>query len=165
MSHPFTEVDRSRFEKFFEKKNEDECWLWTGFTRTGAGYGYGSFSYGPKKARKRMMANRVSYLLYVGAIPEGQLVCHKCDTPACVNPKHLFLGTHQENMDDMKSKGRSPVSITRSKLSWEDVDAIRASNESGIVLARRYNVAKSTISEIRKGHIWKEHHREAAKVA
>lgn len=75
------------------------CWLWTGST-TGKGYGQ---CYGLGETR----AHRVSYRLFKGDIREGMLVCHRCDTPGCVNPEHLWLGGSRANMLDCVGKGRT----------------------------------------------------------
>ncbi len=81
--------------KLKSKINENGCWIWQGAS-TG-GYGY----------VQNKGVHRVSYETFIGEIPEGHLVCHHCDTPLCVNPNHLFTGTHQDNMDDMKKKKRN----------------------------------------------------------
>lgn len=89
---------RTRFIAKIEKTQS--CWLWTGPLSQS---GYGRASRGTKKVR----AHRASYELFVGPIPEGMCVLHKCDIPRCVNPDHLFIGTHLDNMRDMESKGRA----------------------------------------------------------
>ena len=80
-------------------KKSDGCWLWTGAISI---YGYARFLHGGKNR----FAHRVAYTLFVGPIPDGMSVCHKCDTPRCINPDHLFLGTLADNMMDCVSKGR-----------------------------------------------------------
>lgn len=81
-------------------RKTDSCWLWDG-PRFASGYGRAS-----QGSRKRR-AHRVAYELYVAPIPEGMHVLHRCDNPPCVNPDHLFLGTHLDNMKDMERKGRA----------------------------------------------------------
>lgn len=93
-----------RFEEKFEPVTESGCWVWTASEH---GRGYGLFYTGLKRRKGKMeYAHRVSYELYHGVDPEGEEVCHKCDVTSCVNPSHLFLGSHQDNMDDMRGKDR-----------------------------------------------------------
>ncbi len=96
--------DAEKAKKFIDERCIPEpntgCWLWTKYTLS-AGYGLSSHQ------QKSWLAHRLSYAAYFED-PGGLFVCHKCDTPSCVNPNHLFLGTHQENMDDAAVKGRMP---------------------------------------------------------
>jgi len=79
------------------------CWLWVG---TPASRGYGRFN---SASTGEVKAHRAAMTLLVGPIPDGMLVCHKCDNPPCVNPQHLFIGTVSDNMRDAVSKGRIPM--------------------------------------------------------
>lgn len=81
---------------------ETGCWEWLGKPSSN---GYGRICY----KRERDAAHRVSYRLFIGDIPKELQVCHKCDTPMCVNPFHLFLGTVLENHLDAQNKGRKPT--------------------------------------------------------
>lgn len=76
------------------------CWLWSAYHNQ-AGYGT------TKGNRRQVLAHRLSFRLFRGNIPEGALVCHRCDVRACVNPNHLFLGSHLDNVRDMVAKGRA----------------------------------------------------------
>lgn len=74
------------------------CWIW--------GLAHFKNGYGAVSNMSERLAHRLSYRAFIGKIPDGLFVCHKCDTAPCVNPDHLFVGTHSENMLDMSSKGR-----------------------------------------------------------
>lgn len=109
---------------------ENGCWLWRGCIRKPWGYGQMSIN------NKPVWAHRWSYEHYNGSIPEGHVVMHSCDTPACVNPKHLSTGTHEENMKDMYSKGRNntfgrkgPGTHRRADPNW--IDPRRKTHASG----------------------------------
>jgi hypothetical protein len=85
--------------KVLTRENPDDCWLWTGSLDL---KGYGTVRRRGKTAR----AHRVAYQLWVGDIPNGLHVLHRCDLRSCCNPQHLWLGTHADNMRDMATKGR-----------------------------------------------------------
>ena len=78
---------------------ETGCWLWTGRTSE---YGYGIVTYQGKPFR----AHRLSFKTFIGELIRGMVICHRCDTPSCVNPDHLFQGTQKDNMQDALKKGR-----------------------------------------------------------
>lgn len=130
--------------------------MWTGHVDTG---GYGGLT----KNKKRILAHRLSYELRYGPIPKhdshhGLSVCHRCDNRLCVNPEHLFLGTHKVNMRDSSRKGRQRKEIGqashRAKLTDEQVYKIRASKARGVDLAEEHGVSQTTISAIRNRKVW-----------
>lgn len=137
------------------------CWEWTGSKRNG----YGRMIIGSRKdgTRKSMSAHRVSYELEYGEIHDGMEVCHKCDNPSCVNPKHLFLGTRQDNIDDRERKGRNITFIgeeqPRAKLTKKSVKDARweraYKGTSFQALANRYGVSKKTMQNAINGVTWK----------
>lgn len=141
-----------RFEKKIFKTSR--CWLWTGW-RLGR---YGGFR---GRNSEQAYAHRFSYQTYVGPIPDGKLVCHECDTPLCVNPDHLFLGSHSDNMADAAAKGRTRKTFPRgelhasAKLTSDQVLAIRASQKSMNELAAEYGVRMQSIYAIKKRISWR----------
>jgi len=91
----------------------NECWEWQGATNN---HGYGTMKItnlqGSDEGRKTCYVHRMSYLCHNNEFPSDQLVCHTCDNPICINPDHLFLGSNQDNMNDMKSKNRQGTNNT-----------------------------------------------------
>lgn len=139
-----------KFLSYVKKTNK--CWEWQGSIGLN---GYGSFSY----QYKQYSAHRTAYKLYKGEIPKGLFVCHTCDNRRCVNPKHLFLGTIQENVADMVAKGRSAKGEkhSQSKLTEPDILKIREIKKekslSNSKIAELFNVHRTCIDKIiRKKH-------------
>lgn len=138
------------------EKSTNGCWNWVGAK---AGNGYGNIVNKTYKG----YAHRLFYKLYKGEIPKGMYICHTCDNRSCVNPEHLFLGTPDDNTQDMMRKGRAnPPSGERmatSKLTTEKVLAIKKEYKSGNYtqnfLANIYGVSKSNISLIVNEKKWK----------
>lgn len=126
----------------------ETCWLWVKGAKDG--FGYGMLRHNGKVVR----AHIVSYLLFKGEIPAGMVVRHDCDTPACVNPDHLQLGTPADNTRDRDSRGRHTTPTgqdhPRAKLTEQNVLQIRSERTYGnaVKLALRYGVTKGTIHEI-----------------
>lgn len=138
------------------------CWLWTGSTRPGK-WPYGQVRY----EGKNQLAHRVAWILTYGPILPGFLVLHHCDTPACVRPDHLFLGTTSDNARDAIKKGRftfprheAGASASNAKLTWEDVRDIRRLYATGTIsqarLAATYQLNQSTISHIVRHKTYKD---------
>ena len=129
-----------------------ECILWTGAIGRN---GYGTVRVGSAKdgTRRMMGAHRVAWESAHGPIPTGMHVLHECDTPACVNVEHLFLGTHADNVRDMMSKGRHA-----SKLTSEDVAQIRsrrANGETQAAIAASFGIQQPMVSKICRGLHWR----------
>lgn len=135
-----------------------ECWPWLGQENVS---GYGQFF----AEHKLWTSHRVAYYLHYGIDPGAKEVCHHCDNPPCNNPYHLFLGTHQENMQDSLDKGRMiPVKARRgmeskiAKLTDSDIRVIRqlrAKGETFAALSKRFGVCQMNIWNIIAGTTWK----------
>lgn len=131
------------------------CWLWTGSKDK---WGYGHFYLNGRT----IGAHRASWIIHNGEIPKGQQVCHRCDTPACVNPTHLWLGSQTENLVDAFKKGRSSEHLKklrkmRCKLNVEQVDEIRRLHGLGLSpdqLAHSFGVVPGTVYAILSGKNW-----------
>jgi len=128
---------------------ETGCWIWMGSTMN-KGYGVIRDKY------KKKLTHRVSYEQNIGEIPEGLFVCHSCDTPSCINPNHLFLGTQSENMSDAVRKGRMQKGESRpnSKLTEEDIRNIRIDARTTVQIAEDYSVSRHLIGLIKRRKRW-----------
>ena len=144
-------------EKFMQKVEmipEAGCWLWTGAPND---KGYGRFCVD----RKPVLAHRWSYSHFVRPIPGGMVVCHRCDTPACVNPSHLFVGSQADNVRDASRKKRIPHGENArfyGGILSSDVAArmrkARAEGESNRSIAERFGVSEGYASAVSRGIHW-----------
>lgn len=143
-------------ERFWSRVNKTRtCWLWTG-TILSHGYGQISLGHPSTPGSKRWRAHRFSWELHNGLVPAGMVVCHRCDTPACVNPAHLFLGSQKANMHDAIRKGRRNA-FGHQKLNEADVLVIRAQAARGIGrkdIAQAFGIAPHTVTQIVHRRSW-----------
>lgn len=138
----------------FIKGDSDECWNWI---KSKNQDGYGRMMW----ERKTYCAHRISYRFYFGDFDQSLCVCHKCDNPSCVNPNHLFLGTHKDNMIDRDKKNRNSGAKgeknSKAKFNKKIVLEIREAiknGESNISLSKKYKVGADTISNIKNNKTW-----------
>lgn len=154
-----------RFESCFVPEPNSGCWLWTAYVDSS---GYGRFTIKGVGG----LAHRLSLAIFREPAPDDLFVCHKCDNPSCVNPDHLFVGTHQDNMADMIAKGRhahgathafvkNPMLCARgegkplsSKLTDAAVREIRTLLGTNRDIGKRFGVDAAQISRIRTGKAW-----------
>jgi len=135
------------------------CLLWTGATQSN---GYGRAQWGARG--KSYLVHRLAWQAANGPIPEGKVVCHKCDVRSCINPAHLFVGTQSDNIKDMYDKGRVPrfrgqvprrgEAGTAAKLTAEIVMRIRSDGRSAREWATETGVHQMTIYKIRNRRTW-----------
>lgn len=147
------EVRLVRMHRAEDGPLDTPCWIWTGPTL----HGYGRLIVKRDGKRRHWRAHRLSFLTFTGIDPKGLMVCHRCDNPSCINPKHLFLGTAKDNAEDRERKGRGrPISGERrsdAKLTAAAVKEIRAGG-SVADLAVKYGVSRSAIYKARQGVSW-----------
>lgn len=137
-----------RFWKHVDVKNKNDCWEWKS-KKDKDGYGNMQFK------NKTVRANRFIWTVLNGAIPEGMVVCHKCDNPKCLNPDHLFLGTISDNVIDALKKNR----LSNQKLTVDQVKELRKLYKTGKYsqseLGRIFGVSGSTVCQIVHRKLWK----------
>jgi len=141
-----------RFRNKWSLIPDTGCHLWTSVSIGG----YGVIRQKGKWAK----AHRLSYELYKGKIPKGKCVCHTCDNPLCVNPDHLFLGTHKDNMQDKVRKGRAFTGNQKgsangaAKLTEAVVRSIRGEDGTCKALAIKFCTSPMNISLIKRRLAW-----------
>jgi hypothetical protein len=146
-------------DRFWTKVDKSgDCWMWTAH-RNRDGYGLVGLDF-----RGVDRSHRVAWRLTYGDIPPGMQVLHRCDTPGCVRPDHLWLGTHLDNMADRQRKHRTRTPFVgpgsaapNAKLRDEDIPVIRAYVAIGVgdtAIARMYGVSRVTINHVRTGKSW-----------
>jgi len=135
-------------ERFYDKvmpEPNSGCWLWVGSERKG----YGRLYCRENGRQKPYSAHRLSYELHKGAIPRGMIICHRCDNTYCVNPDHLYCGTHEQNTADMFARGRAARQIPAPVIS-----KIKNSQRGLAALAREYGLHRTTVWKIQTGRRW-----------
>ncbi len=150
----FSDDAKVRFWSRVKKAPGECCWLWTGRPSKAGGYGRISVD------DKVLYAHRVSWMLAFGYITSSVHVLHRCDTPACVRPEHLFLGDQRSNIKDMTQKGRQSRGVMRAnaRLSPDKVRSIRVRRAAGArcdLLAEEFGVSHATISDAVYRRTWK----------
>lgn len=147
-----------RFWSKVVKAGVGECWEWSGYRMPN---GYGTINSGGRHGRP-LLAHRVSYAINNGEIPQGKYVCHSCDNRKCVNPRHLWLGSHADNMKDASEKGRmrrDQQATRRSHIGLTEGDIReihRRYLEEGTptAIASEYGITRQHVFRIGTGRCW-----------
>jgi hypothetical protein len=152
-----SDKDKRRFWNKVDIKETNDCWNWKASFRNKEKYG--SFSID----KTNYQAHRISWIISFGDIPDGLIVCHKCDNKSCCNPNHLFIGTVSDNNCDKFNKCREYVrrgtDHTNSKISEDSLKAIRLMLSNKISqrkIAKLFKVSQGCIAHINKGLTYKE---------
>ena len=155
-------------DRFWSKVNKNgptmphmrtNCWMWTGAVTS---KGYGCIGVWMRDVGKMTIhhTHRVSWWLARRIWPEIFFICHHCDNRLCVRPEHLFIGTAEDNVNDMDRKGRRAVRIGENhplhRLSKQNVSEIRGSSEGSRALSERFGVTRAHINDIRRGNGWRD---------
>lgn len=149
---PIPQTTEQRFWRFVRLGRGGGCWGWMG----ALSHGYAVMRISTP-VRRQAKAARVSWEIHSGPIPEGKIICHRCDNPKCVNPAHLYLGTHTENMRDMVDRGRSTRGKRHPmvKLVASQVRAIRKDTRLCREIAADYGINPSHVGLIRSRKTWR----------
>lgn len=144
-----------RFWSKVDKSTPSQCWLWTAST---AGKGYGQIKL--PGTRRQVYAHRLSYEMHKGVVPDGLMVLHTCDTPRCVNPEHLFLGTGLDNLQDMARKGRHLYGERNTEHRLTEAKVHRIFDLSGegwsqARIAKEIGVGQPQVGRILRGERWR----------
>ena len=145
--------EQNNYDEFWRKvKKTNGCWLWTGRTNR-KGYGVINLN------KKPLYVHRLMWEIRNGNIPDGMLVCHRCDNPRCVNPDHLFVGTIRDNNRDRDNKGRSArgAILSKAHLKPDDIIDIRKAYAHGTnqsEIARKYGIKPCSVNHIVHRERW-----------
>lgn len=139
-----------RFWAKVKKAGPNDCWEWTASTDR---FGYGAFGL---TSRSILKAHRYAWELGIGPLAEGDCLLHSCDNPKCVNVAHLRIGTRSENAQDRVMRNRVPVgeNSANSKLTIEEVKAIRRDTRLQSAIAKEFDIDQSQVSLIKSGKAW-----------
>jgi len=156
-------MKKSLVDRFWDKfeRPEEGCWPWVAATKNGYGC-IGREDYW-LSGSKTIYAHRLSWMLWNGPIPDGFCVCHSCDNTSCVNPDHLFLGSHKDNMRDMFSKNRRKSAVGehhgKSKVTRRQVEFIKdLVLQHGMTqseASRIFGLSRNQAHYMIKGKTWK----------
>lgn len=141
---PYGSSIRDKLEAYSMPVTECGCWLWLGAERRG----YGAINI----KNKVLYSHRVSYEEFVGPIPDGLQVMHTCDTPPCINPAHLKLGTDLDNTLDMMQKGRHFTTLTEEKVLL--ICSLLRQGQHQQEIADQFNISQPLVSYIKIGQSW-----------